>query len=60
MRCETAVKCNYCATLHVPRFEASRLFRNGGGGVGQGPGIAQYQHLNNCIPDIPIAYPYVS
>ena len=30
------------------------------GGVGQGPGIAQYQHLNNCIPDIPIAYLYVS
>ena len=24
------------------------------------PGIAQYQHLNNCIPDIPFAYPYVS
>ena len=22
--------------------------------------IAQYQHLNNCIPDILIAFPYVS
>ena len=27
---------------------------------GRTPGIAQYQHLNNCIPDIPIASPYVS
>ena len=24
------------------------------------PGIAQYQHLNNCIPDIPIAYPMLA
>ena len=33
--------------------------RSRSGGVGQGPGIAQYQYLNNCIPDIPIASPYV-
>ena len=32
----------------------------GQGGSDKGPGIAQYQHLNNCIPDIPIASPYVS
>ena len=29
-------------------------------GVGQGPEIAQYQHLNNCTPDIPIASPCIS
>ena len=29
----------------------------GGGGGGQGPGSAQYQHLSNCIPDIPITSP---
>ena len=29
-------------------------------GVRQGPGIAQYQHLDNCIPDIPIASPCIS
>ena len=27
------------------------------GGVRQGPEIAQYQHLDNCIPDIPTASP---
>ena len=29
-------------------------------GGSDSPGIAQYQHFNNCIPDILIAFPYVS
>ena len=46
--------------LPLTKWLRKRWSGIGGGGVGQGPEIAQYQHLNNCIPDIPIASPYVS
>ena len=48
---------NSCA---IAKWRPLQYGSHAAGGVGQGPGIAQYQHLNNCIPDIPIASPYVS
>ena len=37
--------------------ESAQRYQTRGGRTS--PGIAQYQHLNNCIPDISIASPYV-